>query len=73
MGITTLSYSRHFELIHLTNKKHTLSNVDYFLAEDKFRKTTEVSSSLGTFIYSLHYCCHKLNWQTSRLAIKQQR
>lgn len=57
MVIITLSYLRYFELINLTNKKHTLLNVDYFLgfffAEDKFCKITEVSSNLGTFIYCI--------------------
>lgn len=67
MVIITLSYLRYFELIHLTNKKHTLSNVDYFgvffFAEDKFRKITEISSSLGTFI-----CCITLLLPQTKLA-----
>lgn len=61
MVIITLSYLRYFELIHLTNKKHTLSNVDYF--GDKFRKITEISSSLGTFI-----CCITLLLPQTKLA-----
>lgn len=85
MGIITLDYSRYSQLPTLsitlskkqktqTNKKHTLFQCVGFFFSPKTNFITLLKSPAAFVLSSveLHYRCHKLNWQTSQLAIKQQ-